>query len=369
MLLSGDYKSAPMPPKPMPNPMPSSDAAAVAALLAFAGLLAACAEPAERSHRVYAFGTEIAITIRHPDAELARLAFARLAEDFQTLHAAWHPWEAGPLKRVNQLLRAGGWFSAPASVLPLLQESARLSALSGGYFNPAMGLLVEQWGFHRHNPTDPHTPDMALIKEITATMPRMSDIEFDGIRLRGRNRYAQFDPGGVGKGYALDLAMQTLATLGIDNALINAGGDIALSGRGATAAWQIGILNPRARGVIATVAAAPAAGQRLNIFTSGDYQRYYLDQGKRRHHILDPLTGEPAAHTIAATVMHGNGALADAAATALMAAGKQHWREVTTAMGVEHAMLLTTEGELLVSRAMREAIALNDTAGLRVIVH
>ena len=328
-------------------------------------ILASCNAPQIHHHRVTVFGTFVDIRIQHENEHLAQQAFRHLEQDFHTMHKVWHPWEAGPIKRVNQLLQLGEWFSAPTSVLPLLKEARRLSRLSQYYFNPTIGRLVELWGFHRHDPEQPFIPDSRLIKEIQRNIPTIEDIEFDNIRLRGRNRYLQFDPGGIAKGYAIDLSMQTLRAYGIRNALINAGGDLGVMGKKSDKPWNIGIRHPRSQKVLANLYSMADE----SIFTSGDYQRYYLDNGERVQHIIDPFNGRPVDHTIAATVIHSSAATADAAATALMAAGKSNWKKVTDAMDITYAMLLTREGELHMTAAMNDRITLQHAQDYRIYIH
>ncbi len=327
--------------------------------------LSSCGNPQVHHHRIPVFGTIVDIRIWHENESLTQQAFRRLEQDFQAMHKAWHPWEEGPVKRTNQLLQSGEWFTAPTSVLPMLQEAHRLSRLSQYHFNPVIGHLVELWGFHRHDPEQPFIPDTRLIHEIQRDIPTVEDIEFDNIRLRGRNSYLQFDPGGIAKGYAIDLSMETLRAYGIRNALINAGGDLSVMGKKDDRPWTIGIRHPRGQKVLASLHSMA----NESIFTSGDYQRYYLDDGKRVQHIIDPFSGQPINHTVAATVIHSNATTADAAATALMVAGKSTWKKVASSMDISHAMLLTREGELHMTTAMSDRIKLHHAQGYRIHIH
>lgn len=328
-------------------------------------MLSSCESPQVHHHRIPAFGTIVDIQIWHENKFLVQQAFQRLEQDFQTMHRVWHPWEPGPIKRTNQLLQSGEWFTAPTSVLPMLQEARRLSRLSQYYFSPVIGRLVELWGFHRHDPEQPFTPNTRLILDIQRDIPTIEDIEFDSIRLRGHNPYLQFDPGGIAKGYAIDLSMNTLKAYGIRNALINAGGDLSVMGKKGNSPWTIGIRHPRGKKVLASLHSMI----NESIFTSGDYQRYYLDNGARVQHIIDPFSGRPINHTVAATVIHGNATTADTAATALMAAGKSNWQKVTSSMDISHAMLLTRTGELHMTAAMNDRITLHHAQDYKIYIH
>lgn len=328
-------------------------------------LIWGCTQPAKdhvRHHEILAFGTIINVTIRHHDDQLVDQAFKRLETDFLTMHRVWHPWEPGPLTRTNQLLQTGEWFTASTSILPLLKLSKTLSLQSFHFFNPAIGKLVGLWGFHRNNPDQPFAPDMQKIRLIQADIPNMDDVEIDGIRLRGHNPHLQLDLGGIAKGFGIDQAFETLQSLDIKHAIINAGGDLRAVGQHQDRPWTIGIQHPRQSTVLASIETL----RDESIFTSGDYQRYYMQDSQRRHHIIDPRTGEPVSHTIAVTVIHPQAVVADAAATALLAGGKENMARIARSMGVEHVMLMSSDGEISLTEKMQQRLRLNEQLKLKL---
>lgn len=322
-----------------------------------AQLLGCTQKTTSASHRkILAFGTIVNITIYHPDKKLVARAFDRLEADFLTMHRLWHPWEPGPLSRTNQLLQTGEWFSAAPSVLPLISRSKELAIQSRHFFNPAMGKLIKGWGFHRNEPNQPFTIDQTEIKRLQANIPNMEAVEIDGIRLRGHHPDLQIDVGGIGKGFGIDQAILTLKAMGIDNAIINAGGDLRAIGQHGNRPWKIGIQHPRKNQVLASIKVL----NDESIFTSGDYQRYYRDnENRRRSHIIDPLTGIPVNHTMAVTVIHENATIADAATTALMAAGPDRWYEIAQALGIRYVLLMARNGTLHMNPAMQRRLTLS----------
>ena len=138
----------------------------------------------------------------------------------------------------------------------------------------------------------------------------------------------------------------------IHNAIINTGGDLSVSGTHGNRPWRIGIRHPRKEAAIAWL----EASDNESVFTSGDYERYYMHKGKRYHHILDPRTGYPAQGSSSVTVIHDNAAEADAAATALFVAGPQYWHSIALSMGIRYVMLIDTEGTIHMNPAMVERI-------------
>jgi len=123
--------------------------------------------------------------------------------------------------------------------------------------------------------------------------------------------------GGFVKGYAVDRAIEVLKENHIRNGIINAGGDLFCLGRKSGHSWKVGVRHPRQAGSIPIVLTL----SNLAAATSGDYQRYFIFEGERYHHILDPQTGKPARKAQSATVVAKTTAEADAWATALFISG------------------------------------------------
>ena len=158
----------------------------------------------------------------------------------------------------------------------------------------------------------------------------------------------RIDLGGVAKGTLLNLAIELLTTAGIENALIDAGGDIRVMGRRGDRRWTLGIRDPFVEGIIGRIELA--AGEA--IVTSGNYARSYELDGEQIHHVLDPQTGRPVTATAAVTVVHADAERADAAATALMVAGPARFSEIAARMGIDTALLIDVTGQRQVLPAM-----------------
>jgi FAD:protein FMN transferase len=315
-------------------------------------LLTACERAQIHTQRVLAFGTLVEVSIYTSDQDLVNAAVAAVREDFEYMHRAWHPWQPGALGRVNQLLAMEGEFSVNPSILPLIQLAQALEARSDGLFNPAIGELVALWGFHGDERPDLPPPDDAAIREWLERSPSTRHIELEGIRARATRSGVRLDLGGFAKGYAVDRAMERLMEMGVENAIINAGGDLRAIGQPGNRAWRIGIRHPDGEGILASL---ELRGDE-SVYTSGDYERYFIHDGTRYHHILDPRTGRPAREARSVTVLHHDGAVADAASTALFVAGPERMAEIASRMDVQHAMLLDPQGRAHMTPAMAERI-------------
>jgi len=284
----------------------------------------------------------------------AQRVVSRLAEDFEYMHRTWHAWHPGALGRVNALLAAGEPFSVAPSILPLVKRGTELSQRSGGLFNPAIGKLIALWGFASDDPPKGPPPSEEAIHAILDHHPSMADIQLDGIKMQTNNPALKLDFGAFAKGYAVDRAIEVLREEGIQNAVVNAGGDLRAIGRHGDRPWRVGIRHPRQPGIIASV---EVEGDE-SVFTSGDYERYFDWQGKRYDHIIDPRSGYPAHGLSSVTVFTQQADLADAAATALFVAGPKEadWLPVARAMGISGAMLVDEQGGVQITPGIRQRI-------------
>lgn len=324
-------------------------------LLFYVILSAGCSSrPAVYHEQLLVFGTVVDIQLWGVDEAQGRQVVTRLAEDFEYMHRTWHAWHPGTLGRVNALLASGEVFSAAPSILPLIERGAELSQRSGGLFDPAIGKLVALWGFASDEPPKGPPPTAEAIRAILDQHPSMADIKLDGINMQAQNPALKLDFGAFAKGYAVDRAIDVLRELGIQHAVVNAGGDLRAIGRHGERAWRVGIRHPRAEGILASV---EVEGDE-SVFTSGDYERYFDWKGKRYDHIIDPRSGYPAEGLSSVTVFAQQADVADAAATALFVAGPKakDWLPVARAMGISGAMLVDEQGMVQITPSIRERI-------------
>ena len=318
-------------------------------LVALAAVLAGCGPATGLYHeRVYVFGTLVDVSLWGVTEAQGRQAIADLDRTFQAQHVEWHAWKPGALTHLNAALARGEPGRATPHLARLVEISTRLSAQSDGLFNPALGHLIRLWGFHNDElPTGP-PPPRSEIEAWLAQRPRMADVAVEGEWVRSSNPAVMLDFGAIAKGYAMDLAIERLRTLGIRSALVNAGGGMTAMGRHADRPWRVGVRHPQGKGVLAAL----ELNDGESVHTSGNYERYSEHDGIRYGHIIDPRTGYPGREIVSATVIHADGAVADAAATALVVAGLADWRRIAAQLGVELAMLVDENGTVHMPPAM-----------------
>ncbi|MES9944341.1 MAG: FAD:protein FMN transferase [Candidatus Thiodiazotropha sp.] len=336
-------------------------------LLLFAVLigLASC-DPGPRDHQqtLLVFGTLLDIKAYTNKVAEFNDAVRDLEQTFQGMQRDWHAWKGdGELVRLNRAIAQGEAMTVTSELAGLLRQAKEHAQQSDHLFNPAIGRLIGLWGFHSDEPPGGPPPQRDKIASLLDQSPTMAQLRVDGNRIESSNRAVSLDLGAFAKGYALNLAIHRLQAFGIANAIVNAGGDLCVSGRHGDRPWAIGIRHPLGEGVIASVEVADGEC----VLTSGNYERYREYEGIRYAHIIDPRTGYPVEHVASATVISRDGGLADAAATALSVAGPAQWQRIATQMGLAQVMLVDDNGDVHLSPDMRERIEFQQPIG-QVIV-
>jgi thiamine biosynthesis lipoprotein len=310
-----------------------------------------------RQAKFFAFGTEIDVSLYGVDADTAANTVDALEQAFNNVNDTWHAWQPSTLTRINQAIAKGETIDIQPQVAAVIREATGYAEDSQHLFNPAAGKLFELWGYHQDNWFESRPPPAQQeIDAWLAAAPSMDDISIKDGTLRSDNKQVKLGFGGFAKGTAVDTAIAALQQQGISHAIINIGGDLRAIGRHGDRPWRIGIRHPRKEGgMLASVA---IEGDE-SVFTSGDYERYFTYEGERYPHILDPRTGYPARENISVTVIHPQAARADAAATALVVAGKD-WPQIAVSLGIDHVMLMRADGQIEMTPAMTEQVRLSD---------
>jgi len=322
-------------------------------------LLAACEgkEPLYQEQG-YVFGTLVEVSVYGEDEARARQAVSEVLHEFQRLHEMLHAWQPSELSEMNAAFAKGESDTISAELVAILQDAARLSQRSQGLFNPAIGGLVQLWGFHADE-FKPVQPDEKQIALWVAANPQMSDISIVRGRAKSKNKFVQVDLGGYAKGYALDRAAELLHKQGIHNALINIGGNVLALGQHGNRPWRVGIQHPRKSGALATLELRDGEA----IGTSGDYQRYFMLGNVRYCHLINPRSGYPMQGVQAVTILTRGahaGVLSDAASKPLFIAGARGWRAAATQMGLSEAMLVDGQGNIHLTTGLQKRLEFTD---------
>ena len=305
----------------------------------------------------YVFGTLVDISIYGETEDKAHAVTSHILQDFQRLHHQYHAWQSdSELSKLNQRFAAG---KKPVEISPelaqMLVQAQTLSKQSQGLFNPAIGGLISAWGFQRDEFTQVEIND-ADIQKLVLANPQMTDIVIKKNTAYSTNSAVKLDLGGYAKGYALDLALAELQKQGVKNALVNIGGNIIALGQHGEKPWRVGIQHPRQPKPMATLD-LPSGWA---IGTSGDYQRYFEQGGKRYCHIIDPRNGYPAQDTQAVTVLiqptPQAGLLSDVASKPIFLSAPDQRKNAAKAMGVDNYLVVDAAGHVSLSASMSKQV-------------
>lgn len=252
-------------------------------------------------------------------------AFDEIAR-LESLMSEWRP-----NTQISAVNAAAGRAAVSVSpeLIEVLHEANTVSVASHGAFDASWAALRGLWSFRSETPTVPTAAE---------TSARARLVDYRRIRIDDAARTVRLERpamaiglGGIAKGYALDHAAAILRARHITNFVLYAGGQVFVSGTRGPRPWRVGIQHPR-RADVYFAYFSPGDG---SVSTSGDYEHFFMKDGVRYHHILDPKTGRPVTRTVAVTVIAPRGVQADAWSTALFVLGPEEGMAAAQRAGIE----------------------------------
>jgi thiamine biosynthesis lipoprotein len=289
--------------------------------------------------------TPIAMTVYATQAAEAEQALAAAFAEFSRIDriaTRYAKEDAAEPSEVERMNAAAGEQAVPVStdIAFMLQKAADYYALSEGTFRLAIGPLMDLWGFGTDHAHIAAAEDLAAILPLTAQEKIVFDPQAGTVFLQERGMSLDF--GGIAKGYATDLAAEALRAHGIQHALIDAGGNIyALGAKPDGTPWRIGIRDPRQSGEILGVIEAVDQA----VVSSGDYERFFIEDGVRYHHIMDPRDGKPARGAQQSTVIAPSSLDADILSTVTFILGRDKSEAILKEKGLAGAFV-AEDGEI-----------------------
>jgi len=196
----------------------------------------------------------------------------------------------------------------------------RIAGMTDGAFDPTVGPLVKLWKVTSKDADVPHQADIDAARRLVDYRSVEVTDGPDGPEVFVKKKGMSLDLGGVAKGYAADLAAEKMMERGVKAGIVAVAGDLRLFGRRPDgSAWRIGIQHPRDESALLTKLDITDAATS----TSGDYERYFVKDGVRYNHIINPRTGYPARGLISVSVEAKTSSMADPLATALFVMGPE----------------------------------------------
>lgn len=228
--------------------------------------------------------------------------------------------------------------------IPVLERSREIYRQTEGAFNPTVYPLVQAWGFGAKQGLPEREPNVDSIKQFVD----FESIIVEGATVKKTKKGVALDFNAIAPGYGADLVAQLLESRGIQNYMVEIGGEIVCKGKNQRGeVWLIGIDNPQYEEKGGNPVQAKIRVNNMALATSGNYRKFYVKDGKRYAHTIDPVSGRPVQHNLlSATVLAKDCMTADAFATAFMVMGTEKAKAFAEARQMPVLFIYDEGGEL-----------------------
>jgi FAD:protein FMN transferase len=323
-------------------------------ILLFTLLALTC--PAHSSHvfkyHQVSMGTTVEISLMGSDEEEARKAAMVAFQEIKRIERLMGPKnESGDVYRINQ--SAGmEWVNVSPETMKVIHKAKEISTLSEGAFDITVAPLTQIWRIAREKGVPPSADEVKKLLEL---------VNFRGILIAPEDKILlkkkgmAIDLGGIAKGYAVDKAFEILQSLGYQNIIVNAGGDLRVGGKRLNHPWIIGIQHPReSQKLMARVSLSDSA-----LATSGNYEKFFMYQGKRYGHIFNPKDGFPTEACQSVSIIDKDCMAADALATAVFVLGPEKGYALCQKLDGVNCLLVDKDGKVIFSPGLKDYLTLN----------
>ena len=282
-------------------------------------------------------GTRVHAEIWNEDAQAAQGALAAVMTEMRRIDELMSPYKNdSELSRLNQ-----SGYAQPTTVsrelFELLQRSNQISELSDGAFDITYASAGRFYDYREGKKPS----DAQLAKTIRAIDYGHLQLDASRYTVRYTHEGVYVDLGGIAKGYAVDRCIELLLARGINQAMVSAGGDSRILGDRLGQPWSVGIKDPRSDAMIAVLPLENTA-----VSTSGDYERFFIEDGVRYHHIIDPGTGESSYASRSVTVLGSEATFTDALATSVFILGVSKGLALINRLSGIDAVIIDDDGKL-----------------------
>jgi thiamine biosynthesis lipoprotein len=231
-----------------------------------------------------------------------------------------------------------------AELFGLVERSLALSAASGGAFDITYDSVGYLYDFRAHQrPTD-----IEIAEHLGAVDYRHVVLDRAKRSIFFKTAGVRINLGGIAKGYVVERAAEMLRERGVQHALLNAGGDTRVIGDRRGQPWIVGIRHPRVADEVVT--RLPLVDEAIS--TAGDYERYFEENGRRYHHIINPATGRPTEGILTVTVIGPDGTMTDGLDTAIFVLGVDKGLELIESYPEYETIIVDAAGKVSYSKGL-----------------
>jgi thiamine biosynthesis lipoprotein len=290
-------------------------------------------------------GTEVSVHVWHENAEEGMSVVEEIFTEVARIDGLMSTYiEGSEISEINRSA-ADGPVAAGDELINLILRSLDISVLTHGAFDITYDSIGQHYDFRERR-----RPDAATIQEGLERIDyRLVEVD----RLEGTVRFLEpgvrINLGGIAKGYVVERAVNLLRSRGLRHAIVTAGGDSRLLGDRRGQPFMVGIRDPRNEGEVALT--MPLEDEAIS--TSGDYERYFEEDGTRYHHIIQPTTGEPAGGVRSATIIGPDAVLTDALSTSVFVLGVDRGLRLIATLPDYEGIVIDAEGRLFYSDGLQ----------------
>ncbi len=283
-----------------------------------------------------------------------------------------------PDSEITAINRASGRSPVKVSkeTLVAIAKAVEIADYTNGAFDPTIAPVIRLWGFSGKSQESP-IPSADKIKDALRFVDyRKIKINMSASEVFLEKKGMELDLGGIAKGYAADMAIEAIKTKGIKAALVAIAGDIKGFGlKPDLKPWRVGIQNPRLSddnpphppftkggmgGLSEEDIFASLYLKDKAISTSGDYQRFFMKDGKRYHHIIDPRKGYSASDVISVSVISSDGYMADGLSTGIFVLGREKGIRLLESMGL-NGIIVDSNKEIFITEDLKGEVDIEKT--------
>lgn len=294
-------------------------------------------------------GSQLRLAAWSDDEAATVAAFDDVFREFDRLDGLLSVWRDG--SDVLRMNAAAGDHPVPVSAdtRAVLLAARQASEWTNGKFDITFGALAEIWKFDQDQ--DNTVPDAEAIQ---ARLPLVDYrvVEVDGAAGTAfvSRKGSRVHLGGIGKGYTVDRAVEILKGRRLNDFMVQSGGDLYVSGLNDGKPWRLGINDPRGK------PGQPFATLDLSdgtFSTSGDYERFFMKDGRRYHHLIDPDTGEPARGCRSVTIVSNRATLSDVLSTGVFILGPEQGMALIEKLPDVEGVIVSSTNQVLISSGLK----------------
>ena len=290
-------------------------------------------------------GTEVSVYVWHDDLETAQEAVAAVFAEVARIDKLMSTYiEDSEMSRINREASSGP-VDVGDELFTLILRALDISLLTRGAFDITYDSVGQHYDFREGRRPDEDT----ILEELPRLNYRLVEINRDNSTIRFMQEGVRINLGGIAKGYTVERGVDVLRQYGVAHARVTAGGDSRLLGDRRGQPWMVGVQNPRDNDQVAVT--LPLENEAIS--TSGDYERFFEEDGERYHHIIEPSTGQPAGEVRSTTIIGPDAVLTDALSTSVFVMGVDQGLRLIATLPDYEGIVIDAEGQMFYSDGLK----------------